>query len=59
MLCFESAHIRPYQSAVSQDMSKEPVTLEDLQMAMKRINPSVSPIDIKRHEEWRKEFSSE
>ena len=40
-------------------MSKEPVTLEDLQVAMKRINPSVSPLDIKKHEEWRKEFGSE
>lgn len=40
-------------------MSKEPVTLEDLQVAMKRINPSVSPDDIKKHEVWRKEFGSE
>ncbi|GAX80543.1 hypothetical protein CEUSTIGMA_g7981.t1 [Chlamydomonas eustigma] len=44
---------------LGQDMSKEPVTLEDLQLAMKRINPSVSPLDIKKHEEWRKEFGSE
>lgn len=41
------------------DMSQEPVTLEDFQVAMKRINPSVAPADIRKHEEWRKEFGAE
>jgi len=40
-------------------MSKEPITLDDFQTAIKRINPSVSPNDIKKHESWRAEFGSE
>jgi len=41
-----------------QDLTKEPVLMEDFVQAMKRINPSVGPNDIKRHEEWAKEFGS-
>lgn len=37
---------------------KEPVTAEDFAAAMKKINPSVSPVDIKRHEEWLKVYGS-
>lgn len=47
------------QAGGQQDMSKEPITLTDFQVAMKRINPSVAPADIKRHEVWRNEFGSE
>jgi len=41
-----------------QDPSKEPVILEDFVVAMSRINPSVSPTDIKKHEAWAATFSS-
>ncbi|KXZ56721.1 KAT1 protein [Gonium pectorale] len=37
---------------------KEPVTAEDFKQAIRKINPSVSKEDIKRHEEWLKVFGS-
>ncbi|KAF5840944.1 katanin catalytic subunit, 60 kDa [Dunaliella salina] len=43
---------------MGQDPSKEPVILEDFVVAMSRINPSVSPADIKKHEAWAATFSS-
>ncbi|KAG1676250.1 hypothetical protein FOA52_006468 [Chlamydomonas sp. UWO 241] len=45
------AEIMAAREQGAQDMSKEPITLEDFQIAMKRINPSVAPADIKRHED--------
>lgn len=40
------------------DKFQEPVTLEDFQQAMRKINPSVSKEDIKRHEEWRSTYGA-
>ncbi|GFR41454.1 hypothetical protein Agub_g2142 [Astrephomene gubernaculifera] len=40
------------------DSFKEPVTKEDFQQAIRKINPSVSKEDIKRHEEWLGVFGS-
>lgn len=34
------------------------MTLEDFQQAMRKINPSVSKEDIKRHEEWRSTYGA-
>jgi len=41
-----------------QDMAQEPVLQSDFEQALKRINPSVSPADIKRHLNWSAEFGS-
>jgi katanin p60 ATPase-containing subunit A1 len=35
-----------------------PTTMEDFEQAIKKINRSVSQADIKRYEEWMKEFGS-
>ncbi|KAG2497959.1 hypothetical protein HYH03_004220 [Edaphochlamys debaryana] len=39
-------------------MGKEPVTSDDFVQAIRKINPSVSKEDIKRHEEWLAVFGS-
>jgi katanin p60 ATPase-containing subunit A1 len=43
-------------------MSKEevaaPITMDDLNEALKRISPSVSAADVERHLEWLAEFGS-
>ena len=36
----------------------EPVTMEDFEVALKKISPSVSSGDIERHEKWKAEFGS-
>lgn len=35
-----------------------PVVMDDFLQAIVKINPSVSPADIKRHEEWRSIYGS-
>jgi katanin p60 ATPase-containing subunit A1 len=43
-------------------MSKEevaaPISMEDMSEALKRVNPSVSEVDVKRHLDWLAEFGS-
>ncbi len=43
---------------VSQVLKDEPVLHDDFDQALDRIKPSVSPTDIKKHEEWCAEFGS-
>ncbi|EFJ44801.1 katanin catalytic subunit, 60 kDa [Volvox carteri f. nagariensis] len=51
------AEIKALREA-GKDSFKEPVTSEDFQQAIRKINPSVSKEDIKRHEEWLNVFGS-
>ncbi|GLI68711.1 hypothetical protein VaNZ11_013194 [Volvox africanus] len=51
------AEIKALREA-GKDSFKEPVTSEDFQQAIRKINPSVSKEDIKRHEEWLGVFGS-
>ncbi|UPR03853.1 ATPase-containing subunit A1 of katanin p60 [Chloropicon primus] len=41
----------------SEDMA-EPITMDDFLQATRRISPSVSKEDIKKHEQWRDEYGS-
>ncbi len=43
---------------MSKDAMKEPVTMEDFLAAISKINPSVAPKDIIRHEEWKAVYGS-
>ncbi|PNH08795.1 Katanin p60 ATPase-containing subunit A-like 1 [Tetrabaena socialis] len=51
------AEIKALREA-GKDSFKEPVTSEDFQQAIRKINPSVSKDDIKRHEDWLAVFGS-
>ncbi|KAF8063864.1 AAA1 [Scenedesmus sp. PABB004] len=43
---------------MSKDDMKEPITMEDFDQAVHRINPSVAQKDVARHEEWLKVYGS-
>ncbi|KAJ0816672.1 putative microtubule-severing ATPase [Helianthus annuus] len=40
------------------NFAKVPVTMRDFEEAIKRVQPSVSAVDIERHENWYLEFGS-
>lgn len=40
------------------DISKDPVAKCDFEEALTKVQRSVSPVDIARHEKWFKEFGS-
>lgn len=41
-----------------EDISKDPVAMCDFEEALKKVQPSVSAVDIERHEKWLSEFGS-
>lgn len=41
-----------------QNLTQEPVVMDDFVAAMRRINKSVGADDIKRHVDWDREFGS-
>lgn len=49
---------RPSEIREMGALKEEPVTMEDFMQAIQKINPSVAPQDIKRHEEWLKVYGS-
>lgn len=44
--------------AMSKEEVAAPITMEDMNEALKRISPSVSKEDVERHLEWLAEFGS-
>jgi len=44
--------------AMSKEEVAAPITMDDLNEALKRISPSVSAADVERHLEWLAEFGS-
>lgn len=40
------------------EISKDPVAMCDFEEALKKVQPSVSQVDIERHEKWFAEFGS-
>ncbi|KAI5626064.1 katanin p60 ATPase-containing subunit A-like 1 [Silurus asotus] len=44
--------------ALSKDELQMPVTMEDFEIALKKISKSVSAADLKKYEDWMKEFGS-
>ncbi|KAH9298031.1 hypothetical protein KI387_029713, partial [Taxus chinensis] len=39
-----------------EDVAKDPITMSDFEEALNKVQPSVSPADIERHEKWFQEF---
>eukprot|EP00798_Chlamydomonas_sp_ICE-L_P007515 gene7515-662_t len=54
----ELGQVNRGQVNLGQDLAKDPIKMDDFVQAIKRINPSVSPADIKRHVDWEKDFGS-
>lgn len=41
-----------------EDIAKDPITMSDFEEALNKVQRSVSPSDIERHEKWFQEFGS-
>ena len=45
------------KNMTSEEMA-EPITMDDFLQAVRRISPSVSKEDIRKHEQWKDEYGS-